>query len=79
VVVALGTDDDVDEGIGVELDVAPGSEEEGVAEADGGSDGWSAGSRSLEASTSTSATTTRATTMAAPSLRFMSQPYPCSI
>jgi hypothetical protein len=78
VVVALGTDDD-DEGIGVELDVAPGSEEDGAAEADGASDGWPEGSPSLETNTRTSAATAKATTMAAPSLRFMTQRYPCSI
>jgi hypothetical protein len=74
VVVALGTDDD--EGIGVELDVAPGGEVDGAAEADGASDGWPEGSPSLETNTQTSAATTTATMMAAPSLRFMTPTIP---
>jgi hypothetical protein len=83
VIVALGTDDD--EGVGVKLDVAPGSEEDGAAdadgaaEADGASDGRPEGSPSLETNTKASAATTKAATIAAPSLRFMTQTYLCSI
>jgi hypothetical protein len=77
VVVAEGTDDD--EGVGVELDVADGSGVDGATVADGAGEGRSKGSRSVEINTRATTAITKATTMAAPSLRFMTQPYLCSI